>query len=260
VIFISNRDARIIQKLFPPFGQKVISLLEECNREELRVKLVAGSRTFEEQARLYAQGRTEMGQIVTRARPGESWHNYAVAIDCAFKGPVPYPSPQSRDGAALWAQFGSIAKLIGFEWGGEWGWDYGHCQLTYGVTLDEAQDIYRRGVLGGLYAVKKEFSKRLETQAKLSFSNESNETKIERKKIMEQDKAYSGKILLERLKLRGIDIAEEAAKALVEETLGWVKDSAAASDNKIDDVIVGLFPPLEEYVYSKIDEIDGKEG
>lgn len=32
-------------------------------------------RSNDEQARLYAQGRTAPGRIVTYARPGESWHN-----------------------------------------------------------------------------------------------------------------------------------------------------------------------------------------
>lgn len=38
-------------------------------------------RTFDESAKLYAQGRTMPGEIVTWALPGHSWHNWALALD-----------------------------------------------------------------------------------------------------------------------------------------------------------------------------------
>ena len=38
-------------------------------------------RTFEESAQLYAQGRTIPGAKVTNAKPGQSYHNYGLAID-----------------------------------------------------------------------------------------------------------------------------------------------------------------------------------
>ena len=38
-------------------------------------------RTFAEQDALYAQGRTKAGSIVTKARGGQSYHNYGLAID-----------------------------------------------------------------------------------------------------------------------------------------------------------------------------------
>ena len=52
-----------------------------------QVFLTCVHRTNEEQAELYAQGRTKPGKIVTHAEPGESKHNRkpSDAIDVAFK-------------------------------------------------------------------------------------------------------------------------------------------------------------------------------
>ena len=45
----------------------------------LSARLISGTRTFAEQDRLYAQGRTEPGNVVTNARGGQSNHNYGIA-------------------------------------------------------------------------------------------------------------------------------------------------------------------------------------
>lgn len=43
-----------------------------------------GIRSFEDQDRLYAQGRTAPGQIVTNAKAGQSPHEYGCASDWAY--------------------------------------------------------------------------------------------------------------------------------------------------------------------------------
>lgn len=75
-----------------------------------------------------------------------------------------------------------------------------------------------------------------------------------------EPKAYDLKELLAGLKARGIDVAEDAARGLVEEVFAWTKASAKVSPNQMDDMLVGLLTPVETYVYAKIDEIDGKKG
>jgi peptidoglycan L-alanyl-D-glutamate endopeptidase CwlK len=79
------------------------------------VKCTDGYRSIDEQNRLYAQGRTKPGRIVTKARGGESPHNYHLAKDYCFKLP---------HGAVSWAGdwrlFGKTAKDCGLEWGGGW--------------------------------------------------------------------------------------------------------------------------------------------
>jgi len=72
-------------------------------------------RTMDEQAKLYAQGRTLPGPQVTKAKPGQSPHNYGMAFDICFDGKAPYP-PESDP---RWAALGKIGKLFGLAWGGE---------------------------------------------------------------------------------------------------------------------------------------------
>lgn len=73
-------------------------------------------RTSAEQDKLYAQGRTRPGKVVTNARGGQSLHNYGLAFDIAFR---------DHDGSVLWdvplfARFAAIAKANGLAWGGDW--------------------------------------------------------------------------------------------------------------------------------------------
>lgn len=44
-------------------------------------RIVQGYRTFPEQQAIYNQGRTTPGKIVTKSKPGASYHNYGFAID-----------------------------------------------------------------------------------------------------------------------------------------------------------------------------------
>lgn len=76
-------------------------------------------RTNEEQADLYAQGRTKSGKIVTQIKKGGKHNQYpSKAIDIAFK---------KKDGTLDWSEsnFAKFAALIStfdrrVEWGGSW--------------------------------------------------------------------------------------------------------------------------------------------
>lgn len=75
-------------------------------------------RSHQEQAELYAKGRTAPGPKVTNAKPGQSKHNLypSKAIDIAFK---------KVDGNLDWSidnfkLFASLIKKHGVTWGGEW--------------------------------------------------------------------------------------------------------------------------------------------
>lgn len=74
-------------------------------------------RTMDEQAHLYAQGRTLPGRIVTKAKPGQSPHNYGMAFDICFAGAVPFP-PESDP---RWLALGQLGESFGLSWGGPLG-------------------------------------------------------------------------------------------------------------------------------------------
>jgi hypothetical protein len=72
--------------------------------------------------------------------------------------------------------------------------------------------------------------------------------------------AYELKVLAEKLKAKGLDVAEDAAKILVEETLNWVSEEALKSENKVDDLVVAILPIVKPHILNAVDKIDGVKG
>jgi len=75
-----------------------------------------------------------------------------------------------------------------------------------------------------------------------------------------EKKAYDLKDLGKKLKDEGLELAEDAAAKVVKCTLAWLKESAALSPNKMDDLVAPLLTPLEAYVLEQVDKIDGQPG
>jgi len=75
-------------------------------------------------------------KAVTNAAGGESWHNYALAVDC-----VPMLGGKAlwsyRDYTEEWDLFGNSAEDVGLEWAGSWrGFkEYAHIQCGKGNPL-----------------------------------------------------------------------------------------------------------------------------
>ena len=111
----------------------------------LNCKITSGTRTFAEQAKLFAKGRTAPGPRVTNARPGSSWHNFGVAYDITLfsgKNPV-WESPK-------YLRAGEIGEELGLEWGHRWKSfrDTPHFQRPLGLTLAQARAKYPNGIVG----------------------------------------------------------------------------------------------------------------
>lgn len=100
--------------------------IDNCHRESVDLLIYCTLRSNEEQNKLYAQGRTEGGKIVTNARAGQSAHNpgkdgKAVAYDCV---PLRFGKPvwgsSSKEDTALWAIVGRCGEATGLQWSGRW--------------------------------------------------------------------------------------------------------------------------------------------
>lgn len=121
-----------LQPLVERQAQKVLDEMKSFGYE---MRITQGFRSIEEQNRLYAQGRTTKGNIVTNAKGGQSFHNYGVAVDYVFRKQG-YDAPDY-----LWGVFGLVGKKHGFEWGGDWkGFvDRPHLEMTLGHSLKDFQ-------------------------------------------------------------------------------------------------------------------------
>ncbi len=153
---VNSASTKRLEKIHPELARRILQVIEAMQKRGVVVEVVEGLRTIAEQNALYAQGRTRPGPIVTRARGGKSFHNYAIAVDlCPFMGGQPnWNAPD-----AIWKQIADEAKRVGLEAGYYWKsfQDKPHVQIP-GFTIAECQSLYRHG---GLDGVAKAVNKRL---------------------------------------------------------------------------------------------------
>lgn len=102
-------------RLHPEVQEALARLEAECERQGLRLLITDGFRTMAEQEALYAKGRTAPGGIVTNVRYPGSAHNWGVAVDFCqnIRG-------QEYSDTAFFENVATIAKHLGFTWGGDW--------------------------------------------------------------------------------------------------------------------------------------------
>ena len=140
----SSRTLRAIDSLDANFQKQVRGWVNEMVTSRIEPLIYCGRRTMEEQAALYAKGRTDgSSKIVTKAKPGESYHNYGLAFDWV-------PLKQSGKNADLWIadwdnetafrlgeHVGITFRLVGISW------ETGHLQSS---DYKSWRDIPREGV------------------------------------------------------------------------------------------------------------------
>ena len=105
------------------------SIIRKAREKGGDFRVTSGYRSNAEQDKLYAQGRTTPGNIVTNARGGQSKHNTGKAIDIVWTGGTGindrrpagtlYDPTQLRRNARLIQE---AASELGYEveWGGDW--------------------------------------------------------------------------------------------------------------------------------------------
>lgn len=156
-----NRDLTLIH---PVLAKKLEMALAECHSKGLMVYVFEGLRSYERQDLLYAQGRTAPGKIVTRAKAGQSWHNFGLAVDLVFDGDAregiqwswagSYKNPKLTDDKRdHYTQVGTILEAHGLEWAGRWTKfpETPHFQLTNLMSLASAQKLYSDGGLPAVW-------------------------------------------------------------------------------------------------------------
>lgn len=124
---IDELNAARLSKVDPVLREKCEALIRLAASRGFTLLVTCGFRSKAEQDRLYAQGRTTPGKIVTKARGGQSKHNFGKAVDFAFieRGEVTW------DVDRYYSRLGSWADVVGLKWGGNWRKfkDYPHVEL-----------------------------------------------------------------------------------------------------------------------------------
>jgi peptidoglycan L-alanyl-D-glutamate endopeptidase CwlK len=134
-----------VQKIFRDWIAECQILAQTYGYE---YKAISGNRTWKEQAKIYAQGRTALGEIVTNAKPGYSNHNYGIAVDMGvFKDGKYLDGSKPSEAEAFHRKAATIAEKYDIEWGGSWKSfkDYPHFEYKTGKTLSQLRQLVNEG-------------------------------------------------------------------------------------------------------------------
>ena len=120
-------SSRKLTDLHPLMRPLVERFLRSCVKEGIDLIVTCTYRSDEEQARLYAIGRTKPGRRVTNAKPGQSMHNFrfngkpaSLAVDVVpLRAGNPVWGTTGAD-LALWQKVGKLGEAAGLEWAGRW--------------------------------------------------------------------------------------------------------------------------------------------
>jgi peptidoglycan LD-endopeptidase CwlK len=157
-----------IATLHPKIRKQVLDAYTHINNRLLgkgvRLRFTYTTRTIEEQDALFAQGRTRLFDakgkrlgIVTKAKGGQSIHNYHLAWDIVLlldrnaDGIFEEASWDTtldfdKDGTADWKECTDYFKSIGAVWGGDWKFkDAPHFEMTFGHTWRTLKTLYDKG-------------------------------------------------------------------------------------------------------------------
>lgn len=116
------RTRRVLAELEPALAAAVAKVLAGMAASGHPMVAYDGRRTGEEQAALYAAGRTAPGRIVTYADgiKVRSAHQDGRAVDCAFVLRRDGPQGWALTWSGPWAAYGALGEAEGLVWGGRW--------------------------------------------------------------------------------------------------------------------------------------------
>lgn len=131
-----------LKEVHPILVRKVLQMISLAKEEGYNLTTVQGLRTFKQQNDLFAKR-----PRVTKARGGQSYHNYGVAVDVAFivNGEISWND-------RLYRNVGRWASRVGLEWGGNWKFvDMPHVQLTNLPATGRLLAVYNRSGITGVW-------------------------------------------------------------------------------------------------------------
>lgn len=135
-----SKTDKTISTLHPSIRVQAANFVNDLdNKYNIKYRIYSGLRTIDEQQDLYDKGRTKEGNIVTNAKPLQSYHNFGLAFD----------GVEIQNGKAIWnnpkmSTIASVGKKYGFDNGASWG-DSPHFEIRkYGHHTD-LKDKYLSG-------------------------------------------------------------------------------------------------------------------
>lgn len=141
------RSQKNLDTLHDSVKQPFLRFISECQvlagETGLEYKVICGTRTYEQQSELYELGRSKAGKIITNARPGYSFHNFGLAVDCGvFQDGVYLDEKKPKVAEDFHRKASAIARKHGIRWGGDFKnfKDFPHFEWDSKLTLAELRD------------------------------------------------------------------------------------------------------------------------
>lgn len=148
-----------INTLHPKIAAEVLAVItavENSFPKTVKIRIVQALRTQAEQDALFAQGRTKPGPVVTKAKFGQSFHNYGLALDFAImydkdnNGTFEALSWNTnfdfdKDAIKDWQEVVKPFLSLGYKWGGNFTsiQDDPHLEKPLGLTWRECFEKYK---------------------------------------------------------------------------------------------------------------------
>jgi peptidoglycan L-alanyl-D-glutamate endopeptidase CwlK len=147
---VNTSSENRLKKVHPELASRVREVAAALAQGGINIEIVQGLRTFAEQDALFAQGRTKPGLVVTRARGGQSNHNYGLAVDVV---PFTDGKPNWNAPNSVWMAIGAEGEKQRLEWGGSWKKfiDKPHLQLG-GLSIKQCFTLFKKGGLEDVWA------------------------------------------------------------------------------------------------------------
>ena len=108
--------SRDLKDLQPTIREKCELLIENCKAAGIYILITCTLRDGEAQEWLYASGRTRKGKILTKARAGQSKHEFGLAFDFC----VMTAGKCDWDNNEAFAKVGAMGEALGLTWAGRW--------------------------------------------------------------------------------------------------------------------------------------------
>lgn len=139
----SSYNETKLQQVHPALAHRARKIIAFAKADGYELRVTQGLRTFKEQDDLFKKR-----PKVTNARGGQSYHNFATAVDFAFvvDGKISWDEK-------LYKNIGRWAKNADLEWGGNWRRfvDLPHCQLPNLPPTKVLLGYYNKGGLAEVW-------------------------------------------------------------------------------------------------------------
>ena len=132
---VDDRSEKNIKTLLPEVQILARSLTHAADKIGITIKVISGTRTYEQQNALYFQGRRPLEVVnaarkkagmdpinavenkrkVTNAKGGRSNHNFDIAFDIGV-----FDGKNYLDKSPLYKAVAVLGRQLGLTWGGDW--------------------------------------------------------------------------------------------------------------------------------------------